>query len=121
MDRELLHGTRMLEREGELDNQRDNERIAHDLEHGLPSAESIQDRSIPLFHRGRNKYSASGTYMGRPFLEDMRKLGGQDVAIVGAPLDAGATYRSGTRFGPQAMRRISAEYTQYSFELGLDL
>src|SRR5215216_3738812 len=121
MDRELLHGTRMLQREGELDNQRDNERIAHDLEYGLQSAESIRDRSIPLFNRSRNKYSASGTYMGNPFLEDMRELGGQDVAIVGAPLDAGATYRSGTRFGPQAMRAISGLSSGYNFEMGVDL
>jgi agmatinase len=121
MDRELLHGTRMLEREGELEERRDKERIAQDLEHGLPSAESIQDRSIPLFNRARLKYSASGTYMGQPFLEDMRELGGQDVAVVGAPLDAGATYRSGTRFGPQAMRSISGLYSGYNFEMGVDL
>jgi agmatinase len=121
MDRELLHGTKMLEREGELDNQRDKERIAQDLEYGLPSAEAIRDRSIPLFHRGRNKYSASGAYMGRPFLEDMRELGGQDVAVVGAPLDAGTTYRSGTRFGPQAMRAISGLSSGYNFEMGVDL
>ena len=121
MDRELLQGTKMLQREAELDNSRDKERLAQDLEHGLPSAESIQDRSISLFHRGRNKYSASGTYMGRTFLEDMRELGGQDVAVVGAPLDAGATYRSGTRFGPQSMRSISGLYSGYNFEMGVDL
>jgi agmatinase len=121
MDRELLHGTKMLQREGELDNRRVREREAQDLEHGLPSAESIKDRSIPLFNRERLKYSASATYMGTPFLEDMRELGGQDVAVVGAPLDAGATYRSGTRFGPQAMRAISGLFSGYNFEMGIDL
>jgi agmatinase len=59
--------------------------------------------------------------MGQPFLEDMRELGGQDVAIVGAPLDCGTTFRSGTRFGPQAMRTISGLSSGYNFELGIDL
>ena len=36
-------------------------------------------------------------------------------------MTAGTTYRSGTRFGPQGMRRISALYGTYSFELGVDL
>src|SRR5262249_31065291 len=44
-----------------------------------------------------------------------------DVAFVGAPHDSGTTYRPGTRFGPQGMRRISALYGTYSFELGVDL
>ncbi len=121
MDRQQLHGSRMLEREGDLDDRRLKERMAQDLEYGLPSADSIQDRSIPLFNRVRSRFNASATYMGQPFLEDMRELGGQDVAIVGAPLDCGTTYRAGTRFGPQAMRSISGLSSGYNFELGIDL
>ena len=34
---------------------------------------------------------------------------------------AGTTYRAGTRFGPQGIRKISALYGTYSFELGVDL
>jgi hypothetical protein len=33
----------------------------------------------------------------------------------------GTTYRSGTRFGPQGIRRISALYGTYNYELGVDL
>jgi agmatinase len=121
MDRQMLHGTRMLEREAELDDRRDKEREAQDLVYGLPSAESIKDRTIPLFNRARNRYNASATWMGQPFLEDMRELGGQDVAIVGAPLDCGTTFRSGTRFGPQAMRAISGLSSGYNYEMGIDL
>jgi agmatinase len=51
----------------------------------------------------------------------MRLLGGQDVAIVGAPLDAGTTFRPGTRFGPQAMRRISTLGGNYNAERGIVL
>jgi guanidinobutyrase len=121
MDRQQLHGSRMLEREADLDDKRLKERLAQDLEFGLPSAETIQDRSIPLFNRARGRFNASATYMGQQFLEDMRELGGQDVAIVGAPLDCGTTFRSGTRFGPQAMRAISGLSSGYNFELGIDL
>jgi agmatinase len=59
--------------------------------------------------------------MGSPFLEDMRELGDQDVAIVGVPLDCGTTFRAGTRFGPQAMRAISGLPSGYNFEMGVDL
>lgn len=121
MDREQLLGTRMLQREAELPSVKSKEQIQHQLEMGLPSAASINDRNIPLFSRGGARFSHSATFSGRPFLEDMRELGGQDVAVVGVPLDTGTTYRSGTRWGPQAMRTISALSSGYNFEMGVDL
>ena len=121
MDREALHGTRMLEREAQLPTVKSKEAIQMNLEHGLPSAASIQDRTIPLFNRTGLRFHHSGTFASRPFLQDMNDLGGQDVAIVGAPFDGGTTYRSGTRFGPQAMRAISALGSGYNFETGVDL
>ncbi|MCD6033879.1 MAG: Agmatinase [Thermomicrobiales bacterium] len=121
MDRERLLGTRMLEREAQLPSTKMKEMLQVNLEHGLASAASIQDRTIPLFNRTGWRFSHSGHFAGRPFLEDMRQLGGQDVAIVGAPFDGGTTYRSGTRFGPAAMRAISALSSGYNFETGVDL
>ena len=44
-----------------------------------------------------------------------------DVAIIGAPFDMGTTYRPGCRFGPQAVRRISALYDSYNADMGVDL
>ena len=41
--------------------------------------------------------------------------------MLGIPFDSGTTYRPGTRFGPQGIRRISALYTPYNYELGVDL
>ena len=41
--------------------------------------------------------------------------------MIGIPFDSGTTYRPGTRFGPQGIRRISALYTPYNYELGVDL
>ena len=121
MDRNLLRGTRMLQREAEIPDDRAKERKQQELEWGLPSAESIRDRSIPLFNRSRSRYYNAGTFLATRYLEDMRTLGGQDVAFVGAPLDCGTTFRSGTRWGPQAMRSISALSSGYNFEMGVDL
>jgi agmatinase len=121
MDREMLHGTRMLRAEAEIPDERMQERKRQELEWGLPSAESIRDRTIPLFNRNRSRYSNSGTYMSAPYLQDVRELGGQDVAIVGVPLDCGTTFRSGTRWGPQAMRSVTGATSGYNFEMGIDL
>ena len=121
MDRDQLIGTRMLEREEQLPSDRAKERKERELAYGLESAASIRDRSLPLFARNRPRLASTNTFLGVPYQEDMRELDGQHVAFVGAPLDAGTTYRSGTRFGPQALRRMSALPSGYNFELGVDL
>lgn len=121
MDREWLVGTQMLERERQLPSSKAKEAIQLNLEHGLESAASIRDRTIPLFNRTGLRFHHWGTFAARPFLRDMRELGGQDVAIVGAPFDGGTTYRPGARFGPQGMRAISGLDSGYNFEMGVDL
>ena len=121
MDREHLHGVKMTAREAQVSERVAQERREQALENGLESAWSVKDRTIPLFRREPNGYSTSGTWQDSPFLTDMRQLGGQDVAVLGVPLDTGTTFRPGTRFGPQAMRQMSGEYTTYSFEMGVDL
>jgi len=121
MRREELRGTWAMEHEAAWPATRRDELLQHALEHGLESADSIRDRSIPLFERGQNGFTGGCQYMGVPFLEDMRTLGGQDVAIVGVPLDCGTTYRSGTRWGPRAIRQISLLGTGYNPSLGVDL
>ena len=121
MDRERLVSSRMLEREAQLPSTKMKEQLQLNLEHGLESAESVRDRTIPLFNRLGLRFHHGGTFAARPFLRDMRELGGQDVAIVGAPFDGGTTFRPGTRFGPQAMRAMSALDSGYNFEMGVDL
>ena len=119
--REDLRGTWAMERGEQIPDTRAKERAAQAKLHGLEAAASIRDRSLTLFHRGRWGLGNGGTFAGAPFLEDMRQLGGQDVVIVGAPLDAGTTYRPGTRFGPQAMRRVSVLGGGYNAEQGVNL
>lgn len=90
--------------------------------YGLEAAESIVDRRISTFSRGElPHYAGINTFMKAPYLEDVNQVGNFDVAIVGVPHDSGTTYRPGTRFGPQGIRRISALYTPYNYEMGVDL
>ena len=121
MRREDLHGTWAMQREAEWPSMRRDELAHQALAHGLESADSIRDRSIPLFDRSGHSYSGGREFMGVPFLEDMHTLGGQDVAIVGVPLDCGTTFRSGTRWGPEAIRRMSLLGTGYNPSMGVDL
>jgi len=119
--REDLQGTWAMEHADDIPPARRRELSQLALEHGLESAPSIRDREIPLFNRGQWGFSNSGTFMRVPFLRDMRELGGQDVAFVGVPLDTGTTFRSGTRWGPEAMRRISSLGGGANLVLGVDL
>ncbi|MFM7285624.1 MAG: agmatinase [Cyanobium sp.] len=90
--------------------------------YGLEAAESIIDRRISTFSRGELPHFAGiNTFMKAPYIEDVHRVDEFDVAIVGVPHDSGTTYRPGTRFGPQGIRRISALYTPYNYEMGVDL
>ncbi len=111
-----------VEREAELPTTMHEREIARGLELGLQGADSIVDRTIPTFSRGELPHFAGiNTFLKAPYVEDVRTCGDYDVAVVGVPFDGGTTYRSGTRFGPQGIRKISALYGPYSFELGVDL
>ncbi len=43
---------------------------------------------------------------------------GLDVAFVGVPMDIGTSWRSGTRFGPKAIRAESAMLRPYNMGTG---
>ena len=121
-DRHGPEARRALEREALIPHTKHEQEIARGLELGLQGADSIVDRTIPTFSRGElPHYAGINTFLKAPFVEDVRTCGAYDVAVLGAPHDSGTTYRPGTRFGPQGMRRISALYGTYSFELGVDL
>jgi agmatinase len=119
--REDLRGTWAMERQAELSGKQARERAERAKELGLEAAPSIVDRSLTLFRREPWTLGGGNAFMQVSFLEDMRLLGGQDVVFVGAPLDAGTTVRPGTRFGPDALRRISALGYGYNPERGIDL
>ncbi|WP_281955917.1 arginase family protein, partial [Pseudophaeobacter arcticus] len=54
------------------------------------------------------------TFGKRPYVEDWTQIDA-DVAVLGAPYDAGTQYRSGARFVPRAVRDAS---TLFSFGHG---
>ncbi|GKZ01251.1 putative agmatinase 2 [Mayamaea pseudoterrestris] len=92
------------------------------LKMGLQGASSINDKSIPTFSRGELPHFAGiNTFMKAPFVENVRDVCNFDATVLGVPFDGGCTYRAGTRFGPQGIRRISALYTPYNYERGIDL
>jgi agmatinase len=109
--------------EADLPTRRLSDEIERGLATGLDAAPSIADRTISTFVRGELPHFAgeTGTFLKCPFLDDVHQLGDAEVAIFGAPLDAGTTYRPGTRFGPQGIRRATSLFATYSYEYGVDL
>jgi agmatinase len=109
--------------EGRLPTKRFQEEIDRGLTFGLEAAPTIVDRRISTFVRGELPHFAgeTGTFLKSPFMEDVHDVGDAEVAFFGVPLDSGATYRPGTRFGPQGIRRATNLFGTYSYELGVDL
>ena len=115
-------GWRAVHREAEIPTDAWSAEKAWALKMGLQGADSIEDRSIPTFARGElPHYAGINTFLKAPYVEDIRDVGKYQAAVLGVPFDGGTTYRPGTRFGPQGIRRISALYTPYNFEMGVDL
>jgi agmatinase len=120
--RDELTGVRNLDELADLPQQKQREEVERSLAYGLEAADSIQDRTISTFSRGHQPaFAGITTFLKAPYVEDVHELSGHDVAVVGAPFDGGTTYRSGARWGPQAIRRISALYDSYCLDLAVDL
>jgi agmatinase len=59
----------------------------------------------PIDARVMPRFSGIRTFMRLPHVTD---LAGVDAAAVGIPFDTGTSYRTGARFGPEAIRSASA-------------
>jgi len=117
-----LKGHEAREREAAIPTTRSDAEIERSLEIGLPAAESVGDRTISTFVRAELPHFAGiSTFMGFPYVEDVREVGNYDVAILGAPLVIWTTFRPGPRFGPQGIRRAKAHYGTYNYEMGVDI
>ncbi len=64
------------------------------------------------------RFSGIRTFMRLPHNQD---LPNSDVAVVGAPFDTGATFRSGARFGPAGIRAASHLLRPYNPSLGVQV
>ncbi|MDR7304624.1 arginase family enzyme [Haloactinomyces albus] len=83
----------------------------------------LDDRTLSTFARSELPHFAGerGTFLKSPFTENVHDIADVEVAIFGVPLDAGATYRPGARFGPRGIRRATNLFGTYSYELRVDL
>jgi agmatinase len=121
-DKKGLQGWRATHREGEIPGTAWAAEREWALKMGLAGAESLTDKGIPTFSRGElPHYAGINTFLKAPYVENVRDVGKYQAAVMGVPFDSGTTYRPGARFGPQGIRRISALYTPYNFEMGVDL
>ncbi len=121
-DPAIRQGAWAKQREKELGAKGWKDEVDRCLAYGLEAAPSVKDRTISTFARGELPHFAGiNTFIKSHYLEDVNKVSQYDAAIIGVPFDIGATYRSGTRFGPQGIRRISALYGTYNYEMGVDL
>jgi agmatinase len=117
-----LKGWKAAQAEGALATEAWRKEQQWALRMGLTGAESLSDKTIPTFARGElPHYAGINTFLKAPYAEDVAQVGRYDAAVLGVPFDGGTTYRPGTRFGPQGIRRISALYTPYNYEMGIDL
>jgi agmatinase len=115
-------GTTNLDKLAEIPDDRHREAIERGIDLGLEAADSVQDRTISTFSRGyQPAFAGISTFLKVPYLEDVKQVGGHDVAIVGAPFDMGTTFRPGARWAPQAVRQISKLYDGYNLDLAVDL
>ena len=120
--RSATHGAKTIDTLSRISQKKQDEEIRRSLKLGLDAADSVIDRNISLFSRGHQPaFAGINTFMKAPYCEDIRKVGNYEAAFVGAPFDSATTYRPGTRFGPQAVRRISALYDGYWFDGGVDI
>ena len=111
-----------LKRLADIKDRREREQLERGLDLGLEAAPSVNDRTISTFSRGQQPaFAGINTFLKAPYCENIRDVGNYDVAILGAPFDMGTTYRAGCRFGPQAVRRISALYDSYNADMAVDL
>src|ERR671937_3021642 len=64
------------------------------------------------------RFAGIRTFMRLPHVTD---LAGVDAAAVGIPFDTGTSFRSGARFGPEAIRSASALLRPFHPVFGINL
>lgn len=72
-------------------------------------------KNQPISGNDLARFSGPNTFMRLPAAPD---AAGLDVAVLGIPMDIGASWRSGTRFGPKQIRAESAMIRPYNLRTG---
>jgi agmatinase len=71
----------------------------------------------PLDARERPRFAGVRTFARLPMIDQVERV---DVAVLGAPFDRSATFRTGARFGPAAIREASLLLRPYNEPLDLE-
>lgn len=64
------------------------------------------------------RFTGVRTFMRLPLVEDLDDV---DVAVIGIPTDSAVSFRSGARFGPEAIRSASVLLRPYNPRLDVDI
>jgi agmatinase len=64
------------------------------------------------------RFTGPRTFMRLPHVEDLEDV---DVAVIGVPIDDAVSFRSGARFGPEAIRSASVLLRPYNPALRVDV
>jgi len=75
----------------------------------------MSEKNQPISGNDLARFSGPNTFMRLPSANTMDGL---DVAVLGIPMDIGASWRSGTRFGPKQIRAESAMIRPYNLMTG---
>ncbi len=70
----------------------------------------------PIDSLGTPRFAGISTFFRLPWVTDPEGL---DVAVFGVPFDGGQSYRTGSRFGPGEIRKMSATVKPYNPSLGI--
>jgi agmatinase len=82
------------------------------------AVEGSREPPRPIDAKLLPRFAGIRTFMRLPHTLD---LGGVDVAAIGIPFDTGTSFRTGQRFGPEAIRSASALLRPFHPAFGIDL
>lgn len=117
-----LQGMRNVQKLASMPKTKRASLVRESIELGLPPADSVNDPEVSTFVRGgKPVFAGIQTFCKSPYLEEVRKVGDYDIAIIGVPYDTGASIKSGSRLGPQAIRRASCVWDGASIDIGVDM
>ncbi|MCA1552969.1 MAG: arginase family protein, partial [Chloroflexi bacterium] len=75
-------------------------------------------RYVPANSLESPRFTGVRTFMRLPFVQTTEDV---DFAVIGLPFDTGATFRVGARFGPEAIRSMSAMLRPYHLALDVNI
>src|SRR6185437_8364213 len=87
--------------------------------HGRPAdRDGLMPHHRPLDARELPRFSGIRTFMRTPHTRDLASV---DAAVYGIPFDTATSYRTGARFGPEAIRSASALLRPYNPALDVNV